>query len=139
MKDDNTIQSQELIPVFTGTLANEPAQLVNARDLHAFLEVGRDFSTWINERIEEYVFVENQDFGIFPQIGEKSERGRGRPSKNYCLSLDMAKELAMVERNEKGRIIRRYFIECEKRLRAMAPEQAQVALTITPAFLDQRR
>ena len=42
MKDDNTIQSQELIPVFTGILANEPAQLVNARDLHAFLEVGRD-------------------------------------------------------------------------------------------------
>lgn len=129
----------QLVPVISGVLADEPAQLVNARDLHTFLEVGRDFSNWITGRIEEYGFVENQDFGIFAQIGEKSNRGRGRPSKEYCLSLDMAKELAMVERNEKGRIIRRYFIECEKRLRAIAPEQAQAAAQATnPSFRPEK-
>ena len=79
----------------------------------------------MKERIEEYGFEEGKDFS--PISGKSTG---GRPSKDYRISLDMAKELAMVERNEKGRIIRRYFIECEKRLRAIAPEQAQAALTI---------
>lgn len=88
---------------------------VDARELHAFLEVGKDFHTWLKDRIAQYDFVENQDFGIFPNSGENT--GRGRPAKNVILSLDMAKELAMVERNWRGRQARKYFIECEKRLR----------------------
>lgn len=104
----------QLIPVFNGTVSNETILLCNARDLHAFLEVGKRFATWITERISEYEFVENQDFLIISQNREKI--GRGRPAKDYHLTLDTAKELAMVERNEKGRQIRRYFIECEKKL-----------------------
>ncbi|ELW2420137.1 antA/AntB antirepressor family protein, partial [Escherichia coli O157] len=95
--------------------------LVNARDLHTFLDVGKRFASWIVERIAEYGFVENQDFMIISQVREKI--GRGRPAKDYHLTLDTAKELAMVERNEKGRQIRRYFIECEKKLRSMQPAQ----------------
>ncbi|EPD6553576.1 antA/AntB antirepressor family protein, partial [Escherichia coli] len=111
----------QLIPVFNGTISNETTLLVNARDLHTFLDVGKRFASWIVERIAEYGFVENQDFMIISQVREKI--GRGRPAKDYHLTLDTAKELAMVERNEKGRQIRRYFIECEKKLRSMQPAQ----------------
>ncbi|MGT3313932.1 antA/AntB antirepressor family protein, partial [Yersinia enterocolitica] len=115
----------QLIPVFNGTISNEPTLLCNARDLHNFLGVGKVFASWITERISEYEFVENQDYVIFSQNREKI--GRGRPSIDYHLTLDTAKELAMVERNEKGRQIRRYFIECEKKLRQLAtsPEQSK--------------
>ena len=113
--------TSQLIPVFNGTISNETALLVTARDLHSFLDVGKRFASWIVERIAEYGFVENQDFMIISQVREKI--GRGRPAKDYHLTLDTAKELAMVERNEKGRQIRRYFIECEKKLRSMQPAQ----------------
>ncbi|EHX8244032.1 antA/AntB antirepressor family protein [Escherichia coli] len=113
--------TSQLIPVFNGTISNETTLLVNARDLHTFLDVGKRFASWIVERIAEYGFVENQDIMIISQVREKI--GRGRPAKDYHLTLDTAKELAMVERNEKGRQIRRYFIECEKKLRSMQPAQ----------------
>lgn len=105
----------QLIPIFNGNISSEPTLLCNARDLHTFLEAGKRFASWITERIAEYEFVENQDYVIISQNREKI--GRGRPAIDYHLTLDTAKELAMVERNEKGRQIRRYFIECEKRLR----------------------
>ena len=91
----------ELIRINRKDINGNAVNTVNARELHAFLEVGKDFSTWLKDRIEQYNFIENQDFIIFPETGEKS--GRGRPAKEYYLSLDMAKELAMVERNEKGK------------------------------------
>ena len=94
---------------------SQPA--VNARDLHAFLEIGKDFSTWIKSRIEDFGFVENQDFAIFPETGENP----GRPRIEYALSLDMAKELSMLERNGKGRQARQYFIECERQANSAPP------------------
>ncbi len=106
--------TSQLIPVFNGIVSNETTLLCNARDLHTFLEVGKRFATWITERLSEYEFVENQDYIA---ISQKREIGHGRGKKDYHLTLDTAKELAMVERNEKGRQIRRYFIECEKKLR----------------------
>ncbi|EJU0389643.1 antA/AntB antirepressor family protein, partial [Escherichia coli] len=63
--------TSQLIPVFNGTIANEITLLCNARDLHAFLEVGKDFSTWIRIRISEYEFTENQDFILLPKTGEQ--------------------------------------------------------------------
>ncbi|EKL0158312.1 antA/AntB antirepressor family protein, partial [Escherichia coli] len=114
----------QLIPVFNGTIDNETTLLVNARDLHSFLGVGRMFAHWVKERIAEYGFVENQDFVIACQNWQAKGRG-GHNRKEYHLTLDTAKELAMVERNEKGRQIRRYFIECEKKLRNMQSAQAE--------------
>lgn len=87
---------------------------VSARELHNFLGVGKDFSNWIKDRIKKYGFVENQDFEVFAKFGENPNGGR--PSTEYALSIDMAKELSMVENNERGKQARRYFIECEKRL-----------------------
>ncbi|HFE7433304.1 antA/AntB antirepressor family protein [Salmonella enterica] len=124
----------QLIPVFDGSISNESALLVNARDLHTFLEIGKRFSSWITDRIEQYGFIEHQDYIA---ISQNREIGHGRGKKDYHLTLDTAKELAMVERNEKGRQIRRYFIECEKRLRQQqqstpsAEEVFTIALTRT--------
>ncbi len=98
-------------------IGEDAVQTVNARELHTFLEVGKDFSTWIKDRIAQYGFTEGLDFvaNLLPNIGEK---GTGRPTKEYAISLDMAKELSMVERNDKGKQARMYFLECERRARA---------------------
>lgn len=114
--------SCDLIPTFHSILDGIEQPLVDARTLHAFLEVGRDFSNWIKARIFDYEFVEDKDFMVSAQFGGNTENKdistNGRPSTNYSLSLDMAKELAMVERSERGRQVRRYFIALEKRVLA---------------------
>src|SRR5690606_17518660 len=107
-----------LIPVAAGEIGGEAVQTVNARDLHGFLEVGKDFSTWIKDRIDQYDFVENQDFVCSPVSGSEGRGGHNR--KDYHLSIDMAKELSMVERNHKGKEARQYFIECERQAKAAA-------------------
>lgn len=131
----------QLIPVFTGNKLSEQAQQCNARDLHAFLKVGRDFSTWITGRIDEYSFVEGADFWVFdsPVSGNQKggfspKRGKtskgGRPTVDYHLTLDMAKELAMIENNDIGRQVRRYFIRIEDELRAELRDKARHILTL---------
>ena len=105
----------ELISLTQSTINGEVQQTVNARELHAFLQSKQDFSTWIKNRIEQYDFVENQDFCSFHKI---VEREIGATVRNeYHITIDMAKELAMVERNDKGKQARQYFIECERKLR----------------------
>ncbi|AVX11478.1 MULTISPECIES: antA/AntB antirepressor family protein [Stutzerimonas stutzeri group] len=119
--------TQQLIPVFNGELDGRAQQLCDARDLHSFLAVGRDFSTWVKDRIEQYGFVEGEDYssvlanrGTFdsPNRGNQTGgRGGDRRSIDYHLTLDMAKELAMVENNDQGRQVRRYFIAMERQAR----------------------
>ncbi|EFC7279114.1 phage antirepressor Ant, partial [Escherichia coli] len=127
--------ANQLIPVFNGTIDNETTLLVNARDLHSFLGVGRMFAHWVKERIAEYGFVESLDYILICQNGQTKGRGGDRRSKDYHLTLDTAKELAMVERNEKGRQIRRYFIECEKKLRNIQPVQTELQFTAEEIIL----
>ena len=101
---------------------------VSARELHTFLEVQTRFNDWIKNRIEQYDFVENQDFLVVTEkkvtmtdAGEKATL-----TKEYHITLDMAKELSMVERTEKGKQARKYFIECEKKLKEQtAPQPVQ--------------
>ena len=90
-------------------------QAVNARGLHQFLGIGKDFSSWIKKQIERCDLVENQDFSSFDNFVKREKGSSVR--KEYALSLDMAKELCMIENNEKGRTIRKYFIEVEKKSR----------------------
>lgn len=85
----------------------------NAEKLFAILEVNSKFADWITRRISQYGFIENQDYVI--QIAYT----KGRPRKEYFITLDMAKELCMVENNERGKEARRYFIKCEKELQEM--------------------
>ena len=100
-----------LVPVFSGSFNTQTELLCNARDLHKALQVGRKFATWITERIKEYGFVENQDFIA---ISQNREIGFGRGKNDYHITLNMAKELAMVEKTEVGRQVRKYFIQCER-------------------------
>lgn len=90
-------------------------QAVNARELHQFLESKQEFANWIKGRIAKYGFIENQDFEVFDNFVKNSQGGR--PSIEYAITMDMAKELCMVENNERGKQARRYFIECEKKLK----------------------
>ena len=85
---------------------------VNARDLHGFLESKQDFSNWIKNRIKKYRFVENNDFVLLNKIVEQVTGSKTLIE--YHISIDMAKELSMVERNEKGKQARQYFILCER-------------------------
>lgn len=90
---------------------SENGKAVSARELHNFLESKQDFTTWLKARFNKYDFIEGEDY-TFHKIME------GNITKHeYALSIDCAKEIAMVEGNEKGKQARRYFIECEKQLK----------------------
>lgn len=111
----------ELIHIQPRDVGGASIQTVNARDLWQFVESQQQFADWIKARIETYGFIENEDWVIHKTM--KNPAG-GRPALDYHLSVEMAKELAMVENNDKGREIRRYFIECERRAKSVDPLQA---------------
>jgi anti-repressor protein len=89
---------------------------VSARLLFAFLGIQTDFTTWC-KRMFEYGFIENTDYA-FLKFGEPENQlfGNPNPKVDYVLSLDCAKEISMLQRSEKGKEARKYFIECEKQL-----------------------
>jgi phage anti-repressor protein len=113
----------ELIPLFN----HNNQLLADSRLLHQKLKIATHHKDWIRRRIKEYGFIDGIDFysnlSILESQNKKGsnlsileKRGRGRIIE-YQLTIDMAKELAMLENNEAGRAIRRYFIEAEKRYR----------------------
>ena len=117
----------QLIPVFNGELDGRSQQLCDAKDLHDFLGVQTRFNDWAARRIEQYGFVEGEDFYsvlsnragqentvCYSEMSSKTERRGGHNRTDYHLTLDMAKELAMVENNDQGRQVRRYFIALER-------------------------
>ena len=116
----------DLIPVHTGAGG---VQTVNARDLHAFLEVQTRYNDWIKNRIEQYDFTEDQDFTTVTE-----NLVSGGTQKVHHLTLDMAKELAMVEKTDKGKQARQYFIACEKQLRTLSAPAAPTAIPATKEF-----
>ena len=118
-----------LVPVYRGEIGGTPTPVVNARDLHSYLENKAAFANWIKHRIDKYGFVKNQDFVVFDSPVKNSKGGR--PATDYLLSLDMAKELSMVENNDKGREARRYFIAMERKALAHSG-QLTPAATLAP-------
>ena len=102
-------------------------QVVSARELHTFLESKQNFADWIKNRIEKYGFIENQDFEVIHNF-MKNPQG-GRPLIEYALTIDTAKEISMVEGNEKGKQARRYFIECEKKLKQVSHPAVPTSFT----------
>lgn len=150
----------ELIKITTN---ESGVNCVSARELHEGLEVKRDFTTWIKGRITKYNFEENTDFIVTNLIhqngGIKNNHGGDRKSVDYIITVDMAKELCMVENNDLGRKFRKYFIACEKKLQEVQQpkqmsdneliakalllvnekyEQAKVELTQTKAELTEK-
>lgn len=94
---------------------NDGQQAVGGRDLHAFLEVGAEYRHWF-PRMLAYGFVEGDDYAVISDRVARDGRG-GIDRTDHVLTLDMAKELAMLQRTTKGKQARRYFIEVEKRAR----------------------
>lgn len=123
-----------LIATTETVIGESEVQTVNARDLHEFLQNKDHFSTWIKDRIEQYGFLENQDFVTFSENSEK-----GRPRIEYAVSLDMAKELSMVERNERGKQARQYFIACERRVKQQPAELTRLDLIKLALDSEEKR
>lgn len=103
----------ELISIKEEFINGEEQNTVDARELHKFLEVKSLFRKWIQRRIEEHGFIE--DFDYRPNL--TAGNSGGSPQKDYFLTLDTAKHIALSEKTEKGRQIRQYFIDVEKQAR----------------------
>jgi anti-repressor protein len=122
-----------LVPIYE---TNDGDRTINAREMHAFLESRQDFSNWIQGRILKYGFVEGEDFSI---ILLKNPKTRGRPTKEYFITLDMGKELAMVENNEKGRAVRKYYIAYEKAHKALVATSLPATTSALVNELERQR
>ena len=95
-----------IVPVIAGRIGGREANIVSAKALHKSLGVGRDFTNWIKGRIDQYGFIAGTDFIRVENLStpkRASAKTRQQIEHDYLLSLDMAKEVAMVERNEQGR------------------------------------
>lgn len=117
----------EIVPVYE---TEKGIKVVNGRELHAVLESKQDFSTWVKRRLAECDAEENEDFDTAPQIYGTANGGHSTRNE-YLIKLDTAKEMAMLERNEKGKQVRKYFIAVEKKYKKTyipmtIPEQIQL-------------
>lgn len=140
------------IKVIQKDFGGEKKRFVNARELYKWLGVGRDFSNWIKDRIKKYDFVENLDFFVaFAKFGDGFDglnKARAIDPKTgkilareYIISIDMAKELAMLENNEKGKMVRKYFIRVEsdfKKVMRIATMDPKIISQLTAKFWETR-
>ncbi|BBW97260.1 antA/AntB antirepressor family protein [Geobacillus icigianus] len=124
--------ANEMLPVYESVSGEK---IVDARELHGKLMIATRFNDWISRMIDNYGFIENEDFYSY-----LSKTSSGRPSKEYWLTLDTAKEIAMVQNNEMGRVVRKYFIEVEKRYRQQQPKTtAEMLLMYAQQMVEQER
>lgn len=129
-------QIRELIPIEV----HNGQRAVNARHLYAWLEIKKDFNFWMKRQIVRCDLTENQDFEVFYQ--EVGNPQGGRPSTDYALSLNAAKEISMMSQTKRGKEARRYFIECERiamqsNTSSMLPKNYKQALAQLLAQVEQ--
>lgn len=117
--DNLTVIDNELVPVY---ITDKGEKVVNGRELHSVLQSKQDFSTWVKKRLNECDAKENKDFVRFH---EKME-GNNATMIEYIILLDTAKEMAMLERNSKGKQVRRYFIKVDEKYK----EEKSTPLTL---------
>lgn len=109
-------QFNEIKKTFQATKQNGFVTAINARIVHEWLGVGRDFSTWIRARIEKYKFKEHVDYCIVEVLSSPNRgtaKSRTQTKKEYHCTPDMVKQLAMIENSDKGQLVRLYFLDCE--------------------------
>lgn len=109
----------ELIPI---TTTDTGIQAVMGRDLHTFLEVGRDYTNWMKQMIG-YGFTDGHDFELVKEelAGQPGSPNLANTRHNHIITLDMAKEISMIQRTARGKQARQYFLECERRAKEIAP------------------
>ncbi len=120
------IIENEIVPVYE---TEKGIKVVNGRELYTVLESKQDFSTWVKRRLLECDAEENEDFELLHNSVEQVSGTKYRIE--YIIKLDTAKEMAMLERNEKGKQVRKYFIAVEKKYNRIKvpmtiPEQIQL-------------
>ena len=123
----------ELIHIQQATIGDGAVNAVNTRDLHSRLEVKTKYADWIKRAIDKYGFEEGIDFTIL-------KNGNGNNAFiDYIVSLDMAKELCMLDDSDKGRQFRKYFIECEKQAKStfQIPQTYSEALMLAAKQAEQ--
>lgn len=131
---------EELIKV---TKNEQGISVVSGRDLHEFLEVQTQYTKWFN-RMAEYGFTENTDFVVIVKnVYDDTAFGGKRTITDHAMTLDMAKEISMIQRTEKGKQARQYFIEVEKKFRKQyeLPQTPEEKLELTmqvASRLDKR-
>lgn len=120
---------KELMTIYS----REGKKAISARELYAFLSIddGSHFSRWSKTNIED-MFVQNIDYQILRHAGESF----GRPGIDFALPLDIAKEVAMMSRCEKGKQARQYFIEVEKQFKAIASPVRELPQTYVAALRE---
>ena len=125
----------ELIPLQPQTINGNAVETVSARTLHEFLGVTERFSSWM-ERQFQYGFEENVDYlgcKVFNTLAKQEVQ-------EYYLSLDCAKEISMIQKSDKGKQARKYFIECEKKLTQPKPmTQIELIALIANQMAEQER
>lgn len=114
---------KEIVPVFKDETGG---QFCDGTALHEWLGVDTRFNDWITRRIEEYGFEEGEDYRLTVLSNQKTGRGGDRRSVEYQLTLNMAKELGMIENSSKGQKIRRYFINLEATVKKRLLEEAEM-------------
>lgn len=100
---------EELIKV---TVNDKQQQVVSARDIYKLLEVKKRFSTWFN--VNSKFFIEGEDF-VGVKSGTVVNNGAIKPIQDYVITLDMAKHIVMMSKTDKGKELRKYFIQLEEK------------------------
>lgn len=129
-----TVIENELVPVYETSTGEK---VVYGTELHSVLEVKSRFNDWISNRLKDCEAVENEDFQTFTKNLVK-----GRPSIDYIIKLDTAKEMAMLERNDKGKQVRRYFIQVEKRYKekqATFPDLSDLSVELQAIIMHDKK
>lgn len=121
------------IPLAIREMEGEPVQTFNGRDLHADLCISKDYTNWVKAQIKRAQLVKNQDYVVFAQKGVN--RSGGRPASEYHFTIEAGKHIAMMSGTARGAEVRRYFMACESRLKAVPqvkdPQIAAVILALT--------
>lgn len=100
-----------LIPYATRAVSGEMVQTVDARDLHTFLGISKDYHAWMRQQIKRARLLEGRDFTTYQEVG--SSRG-GRAQQDYYVTFDAAKHIGMLSNTDKGVEVREYFLSCER-------------------------
>ena len=134
-KDNDNTDTRELdIARIVPVQDREGEPVVSGRALHYFLEVGTRYNDWFS-RMLGYGFTEATDYVLISEYVDRDHRGEVERA-DHLLSLDMAKELAMIQRTARGKQARQYFIAVEKRARSLAPALPQSLPEALRAFAD---
>lgn len=120
MNNNLTVFSTDVIPVYTTDIGE---QVVIGRELHERLEIGQDYSSWFKRMCESWDLEEGSYYSL--NLGNNTGK-RGKPRKDHILTLDTAKEIAMVQQSDMGKAIRKKLIEIEKKFREQTQQSSSV-------------